>query len=87
MSGDPHLWHRRMGHVSKEQLKRVRAHEIIDGFNLVGVNNEVRGGCETCAMDKISAHSNAVSKKYHEAIKRIKKHSFSNIKSLPYESF
>ena len=32
LSGDLDLWHRRMRHVSKERLKQVSAHGIIDGF-------------------------------------------------------
>ena len=62
LSGSLDLWHRRMRHVSKEQLKRIHAHGLVDGFNLVG-NTEVRCQCDTCAMAKIRAQAS----KSHES--------------------
>ena len=40
LSGYLDLLHRRMSHVSKERLKQLSAHGVIDGFNLVGSKND-----------------------------------------------
>ena len=56
LSGSLDFGHRRMRHVSKKQLKRIHAHGLVDGFNLVG-NTEVRCQCDTCAMAKIRAQA------------------------------
>ena len=85
LSGSLDLWHRRMRHVSKEQLKRVHAHGLVDGFNLVG-NAEVRCQCDTCAMAKIRAHASKRQSKFPNAPKRIGEHVSSDVKSVPYES-
>ena len=75
-----------MRHVSKEQLKQVSAHGIIDGFNLVGNKNDTQCKCETCAMAKIRRHA-CRRTKYVDAPKRIGEHVSSDVKSVPYESF
>ena len=79
LSGDLDLWHRRMRHVSKEQLKQVSAHGIIDGFNLVGNKNDTQCRCKTCAMAKIRRHA-CRRTKYVDAPKRIGEHVSSDVK-------
>ena len=86
LSGDLDLWHRRMRHVSKERLKQVSAHGIIDGFKLVGNKCDTQCKCETCAMAKIRKHASKRTK-YVDAPKRIGEHVSSDVKSVPYESF
>jgi hypothetical protein len=86
LSGSLDLWHRRMRHVSKEQLKRIHAHGLVDGFNMVG-NTEVRCQCDTCAIAKIRAHASKRQSKFPYAPKRIGEHVSSDVKSVPYESF
>ena len=86
LSGSLDLWHRRMRHVSKEQLKRVHAHGLVDGFNLVG-NSEARCQCDTCAMAKIRAQASKRNRKFPDAPKRIGEHVSSDVKSVPFESF
>ena len=86
LSGSLDLWHRRMRHVSKEQLKRIHAHGLVDGFNLVG-NTEVRCQCDTCAMAKIRAQASKRHSKFPYAPKRIGEHVSSDVKSVPFESF
>ena len=86
LSGDLDLWHRRMRHVSKERLKQVSAHGIIDGFQLVGNKCDTQCKCETCAMAKIRKHASKRTK-YVDAPKRIGEHVSSDVKSVPYESF
>ena len=74
-----------MRHVSKEQLKQVSTHGIIDGFNLVCSKNDKLCKCETCAMAKIRRHASERTKCV-DAPKRIWEHVSSDVKSVPYES-
>ena len=84
LSGSLDLWHRRMRQVSKEQLKRIHAHGLVDGFNVVG-NAEVRCQCDTCAMAKIRAHASKKQSKFPNAPKRIGEHVSSDVRSVPYD--
>ena len=86
LSGSLDLWHRRMSHLSKERLKQVHTHGLVDGFNLVG-NSEVRCQCDTCAMAKIRAQASKRNRKFPNAPKRIGEHVSSDVKSVPFESF
>ena len=86
LTGDLELWHRRTGHVSKEQLKQVIKHEIIDGFHLVGSKTDTQCKCETCAMAKIRKRASRRTK-CADAPKGIGEHVSSDLKSVPYERF
>ena len=70
LSGDLELWHGRMRHVSKEQLKSVSTHGIIDESNLVGSKNHTQCKCETCAVAKLRRHASKRTR-YVDAPKRI----------------
>ena len=86
LPGSLDLWHRLMRHVSKEQLKRVHAHGLVDGFKSVA-STEVRYQCDTFAMAKIRAQANKSHSKFSDAPKRIGEHVSSDVKSVPFESF
>ena len=86
LSGDLTLWHRRMRHMSKEQLKRVHAQGLVDGFHMSG-NQNTACGCDTCAQAKIRKARNERNRKYSQPATVIGDHVSSDVKSLPYESF
>ena len=86
LGGSLDLWHRRMRHMSKDTLKRIRSQGPVDGFNMVG-NHEVSCGCETCSMAKIRAHRNDRSSSFPVATKRIGERVSSDVKSVPFKSF
>lgn len=86
LSGDLTLWHRRMRHMSKEQLKRVHGQGLVDGFHMAG-NQNTACGCDTCTQAKIRKARNERHRKYSQPAKAIGEHVSSDIKSLPYESF
>ena len=86
LSGDLDLWHKRMRHVSKHQLKKMHTLGLVDGFNLKG-NTNADCGCDTCTQAKIKRSRNERQRAYAERCTFIGQHVSSDIKSLPYESF
>ena len=52
LSGDLALWHKRLGHLSKEKLMRIHGHNLVDGFHLVG-NKNTHCGCDSCTQARI----------------------------------
>ncbi len=86
LAGDLDLWHRRMRHVSKQQLKKINALGLVDGFNMTG-NANAHCGCDTCAQAKIKRARNERQRHYSAQCKFIGHHVSSDVKSLPYESF
>ena len=85
LSGELGLWHRRMRHVPKGQLKQVSAHGITDGFNSVGRKTDTQCKCDTCAMAKTRKHASRRAK-YVDAPKGIGEHVSPDLKSVPYEA-
>ena len=86
LAGDLDLWHRRMRHVSKQQLKKINALGLVDGFNMTG-NANAHCGCDTCAQANIKRARNERQRHYSAQCKFIGHHVSSDVKSLPYESF
>ena len=86
LAGDLDLWHRRMRHVPKEQLKRINTLGLVDGFNLSG-NANAHCGCDTCAQAKIKRDRNERQRHIPEKCQFIGQYVSSDIKSLPYVSF
>jgi hypothetical protein len=86
LSGDLELWHRRMRHVSKINLKRIWSQGLVDGFHMVGNKNE-NCKCDICVQAKIQAQSSARVAAYPNRATVIGEHVSSDVKSLNYTSF
>ena len=52
LTGDLHLWRRRLRHMPKEKLKMIHFHELVNGFHLTG-NKNASCHFDTCAQAKI----------------------------------
>ncbi|KAF7770864.1 hypothetical protein Agabi119p4_6838 [Agaricus bisporus var. burnettii] len=49
------IWHRRLGHVGVEVLKRMTRDKLVDGLNVEG-DAEMKGMCEDCIYGKHATH-------------------------------
>ncbi|KAF7778932.1 hypothetical protein Agabi119p4_3277 [Agaricus bisporus var. burnettii] len=49
------IWHRRLGHISIEVVKRMLKGNLVDGLNVVGPM-ELEGLCEDCIFGKHTSH-------------------------------
>ena len=52
ISGDLTLWHRRVRHMSRQQLLRISKSEAVEGFMMKG-KHSLTCACDTCSMAKI----------------------------------
>lgn len=49
------VWHRRLGHIGMEVLRRMIKEKLVDSLNVVG-NTEMEGMCEDCIFGKHTTH-------------------------------
>ncbi|KAF7782993.1 hypothetical protein Agabi119p4_2369 [Agaricus bisporus var. burnettii] len=49
------VWHRRLGHISVEVIKRMLKEDLVDGLSIAG-SMEMKGLCEDCIFGKHTSH-------------------------------
>ena len=87
LSGDLALWHKRLGHLSKEKLMRIHGHNLVDGFHLVG-NKNTHCGCDSCTQARIKRAASKKTAAYDSgAPTRIGERVSSDVKSISLPSF
>ena len=83
--GDMKLWHRRMRHMSVQQLNKISTHGLVDGFKLKG-GHSTACDCDTCAQAKIRrAATPAVSESKRAT--HIGDYVSTDLKDVPIRSF
>jgi len=85
ISGDLTLWHRRVRHMSRQQLLRISKSEAVEGFMLKG-KHSLTCACDTCSMAKIRRQPIPHQSRFSDPATFVGHTVSTDTKSLPFPS-